>query len=112
MSASTFDALRSSLDCALLQPGDQEYDQARAIWNGMIDRRPAAIVRCQSVADVVAAVNFARDQGMALAVRGGGHNAAGNALCDDGLVIDLSGMRAVSVDPEARTARACLARVP
>jgi FAD/FMN-containing dehydrogenase len=106
MSASTFDALRSSLDCALLQPGDQEYDQARAIWNGMIDRRPAAIVRCQSVADVVAAVNFARDQGMALAVRGGGHNAAGNALCDDGLVIDLSGMRAVSVDPEARTARA------
>lgn len=106
MSARTFDALSSSLSGRVLLPGDAEYEQARALWNGMIDKRPAAIARCTSSADVVAAVNFARDQGYLLAVRGGGHNAAGNALCDDGLVIDLTAMRAVSVDPEARIARA------
>ena len=90
----------------MVRPGDTDYDQARAIWNGMIDRHPAGIARCASTSDVVAAVNFARDHGMLLSVRGGGHNAAGNAMCDDGSVIDLSNMNAVSVDPEARTARA------
>jgi FAD/FMN-containing dehydrogenase len=90
----------------LLLPDDAGYDQARALWNGMIDRRPGAIARCHNTADVVAAVNHARDHGHLLAVRGGGHNAAGNAMVDDGLVIDLSAMRSVTVDPEARTARA------
>jgi len=97
--------LDRSMRGTVLQPGDVDYDQARAVWNGMIDRRPAAIARCTSVADVVAAVQVARDHGLLLAVRGGGHNAAGNAMCDDGLVIDLSAMRSVTVDPNMRTAR-------
>src|SRR3954449_5410821 len=90
----------------LIQPGDGEYDEARRVWNGMFDRHPALVARCTSTADVVAAVNFARDNGMTVAVRGGGHSAAGYGTCDDGLVIDLSGMRNVDVDPAARTARA------
>ncbi len=106
MAASSLADLSSQLKGTLIRPGDAAYDQARAIWNGMIDKRPAAIARCTSTEDVVAAVNFARDHGYLLAVRGGGHNAAGNALNDDGLVIDLSGMRAVTVDPESKTARA------
>ena len=73
----------------LLQPGDEGYDAARAIWNGMIDRRPALIARCVGAADVLAAVRFARAHGLLVAVRGGGHNVAGNAVCDDGLMIDL-----------------------
>ena len=106
MSTRTFDALRNTLNGTVILPDDSDYDQARALWNGMIDKRPAAIARCRSTEDVVAAVNFAREQGYVLAVRGGGHNAAGNALCDDGLVIDLTSMREVSVDPQSRTARA------
>ena len=90
----------------LIQPGDGEYDEARRVWNGMWDRHPALIARCTSTADVVAAVNFARDNAMTVAVRGGGHSAVGYGTCDDGLVIDLSGMRNVDVDPDARTARA------
>jgi FAD/FMN-containing dehydrogenase len=90
---------------SIIHRGDADYDQARRVWNGMIDRSPAMIVRCHSAADVVAAVNFARDSNLPLAVRGGGHNAAGLALCDDGLVIDLSPMRAVSVDAKQRLAR-------
>src|SRR3954469_23800095 len=90
----------------LIQPGDGEYDEARLVWNGMWDRHPALIARCSRTADVVAAVNFARDNGMTVAVRGGGHSAPGNGTCDDGLVIDLSGMKKIEVDPEARTARA------
>ncbi|MHB1005846.1 MAG: FAD-binding oxidoreductase [Chloroflexota bacterium] len=90
----------------LLRPGDAGYDAARAIFNGMIDRRPALIARCAGVADVVAAVAFARDHGLLVAVRGGGHNVAGNALCDGGLVIDLSRMKGVRVDPGRRTAHA------
>src|SRR4051794_16544102 len=90
----------------LIQPGDGEYDEARAVWNGMWDRHPALIARCSRTADVVAAVNFARDNGMTVAVRGGGHSAPGNGTCDEGLVIDLSGMNKIEVDPAARTARA------
>jgi FAD/FMN-containing dehydrogenase len=90
----------------LLRPGNAGYDPARAIWNGMIDRKPTLIARCTGAADVIEAVNFARDNQVLLAVRGGGHNIAGHALCDGGLVIDLSAMRGIHVDPKTRTARA------
>jgi FAD/FMN-containing dehydrogenase len=96
---------KASLRGTLLQPSDEAYDAARVVWNGMIDRRPRLIARCHGVADVVAAVNFARRHGLLVAVRGGGHNVAGYATCDGGLMIDLSLMRAVRVDPAARTAR-------
>jgi FAD/FMN-containing dehydrogenase len=89
-----------------LRPGDSGYDEARKIWNGMIDRRPALIVRCTGTADVVACINFARQEGLPLAIRGGGHNVAGSAVCDDGLVVDLSTMKGIEVDAEARTVRA------
>jgi FAD/FMN-containing dehydrogenase len=91
---------------SIIRRGDAGYEDARKLWNGMVDRSPAIIVRCASTADVVAAVNFAREHGLLVAVRGGGHNAAGLGSCDDGLVIDLSGMRAVTVDAERRIARA------
>ena len=91
---------------AVIGPDDPDYDGARAVWNGMIDRYPALIARPRGVADVIAAVNFARDRGLPLAVRGGGHNVAGSAVRDGALVIDLSGMRGVRVDPDARTVRA------
>ena len=86
----------------ILRPSDGAYESARKIWNAMIDKRPAVIVRCATTADVVRAVHFARDHGLGLAVRGGGHHIAGNALCDDGLVIDLSQMKAARVDPARR----------
>jgi FAD/FMN-containing dehydrogenase len=88
----------------LLLPTSPGYDAARRIWNGAIDRHPACIARCTGVADVVAALRFAREHELEIAVRGGGHNVAGTAVCDDGLVIDLSAMRAVWVDPAGRTA--------
>src|SRR5262245_29592882 len=88
----------------LLFPASPGYDTARRIWNGAIDRRPACIARCTGVADVVAAVRFARDHDLEIAVRGGGHGVAGTAVCDDGVVVDLSAMRAVWVDPVGRTA--------
>src|SRR5918995_1065475 len=91
---------------AVLRPGDQDYDDARAIWNGLIDRRPALIVQCTGAADVVDAVNFAREQGLLLSVKGGGHNVAGNAVNDGGLVVDLSQMRGVHVDQPTQTVRA------
>jgi FAD/FMN-containing dehydrogenase len=87
----------------LISAGDADYDIARAVWNGAIDRRPRLIARCIGAADVVAAVRFARDHDLEIAIRGGGHNVAGTAVCDDGIVIDLSAMRAVRVDPVART---------
>jgi FAD/FMN-containing dehydrogenase len=99
------DQLQSQLRGQLLRPADAAYEGARSIWNAMIDRHPAAIARCAGTADVICAVNAAREQGWPLAVRGGGHNIAGNALCDDGLVIDLSLMRWAQVDPESRRAR-------
>ncbi|HEV8275539.1 MAG TPA: FAD-binding oxidoreductase [Streptosporangiaceae bacterium] len=86
-------------------PGQDGYDDARAVWNGTVDRRPRLIARCSGTADVAAAVRFARDHDLEIAVRGGGHNVAGTAVCDDGIVIDLSAMRAVWVDPAGRAAR-------
>src|SRR5690606_8470832 len=86
--------------------GDPDYEPARELWNGVIDKHPALVARCRGEEDVAAAVDFARDLGLPLAVRGGGHGVAGQALCDGGPVIDLSEMTEVAVDPEARTARA------
>jgi hypothetical protein len=88
----------------LIRPDDSDYDLARAVWNGAIDRRPRLIARCIGNADVVAAVRFAREHELEIAVRGGGHNVAGTAVCDDGIVIDLSAMRTVRVHPADRTA--------
>src|SRR6266498_2174117 len=90
----------------LLRPGDDAYDEARKVWNGMFDRRPALIARCAGTADVMSAVNFARDNGLQAAVRGGGHSFPGHSVCDGGLVIDLSPMKGIRVDPAARRARA------
>ena len=89
----------------VLGPGDPGYDDAREIWNGLIDRQPALIVQCSGAADVVDAVNFAREQGLVLSIKAGGHNVAGNAVNDGGLVVDLSQMRGVHVDPETQTVR-------
>lgn len=100
------EGLKSNLAGDVLVPESSAYEEARKVWNGMIDKRPRAIVRCSGVNDVVAAVKFARDSDSLVAVRGGGHNAAGLAVCDDGLVIDLSAMRDVQVHPEAKRARA------
>jgi FAD/FMN-containing dehydrogenase len=97
--------LRSSLQGPLLTPDSPAYDEARTIWNAMIDRRPALIARCTSAADVALVVRFAREHNLVLAVRGGGHNIAGNAVCEGGLLIDLSQMKAVQVDRDAKTAR-------
>ena len=88
----------------LIVPDHHDYDDARAVWNGAVDRRPRLIARCTGAADVAAAVRFARDRDLEVAVRGGGHNVAGTAVCDGGIVIDLSAMRAVTVDPVERTA--------
>ena len=88
----------------LIAPDHDDYDRARAVWNGTVDRRPRLIARCAGAADVAAAVRFARARDLEIAVRGGGHNVAGTAVCDDGIVIDLSAMRAVSVDPGTRIA--------
>ncbi len=88
----------------VLLPDDPSYNEVRQIWNAMIDRRPALIVRCASPEDVVQAVNLARDHNLLVSIRGGGHNIAGNAVCDDGLMIDLSLMKTVRVDPIARRA--------
>jgi FAD/FMN-containing dehydrogenase len=85
--------------------GEEGYDAARSIWNAMIDRHPALVVRCREAADVVEAIRFAREQKLLLSVRSGGHNIAGSAVCDDGLLIDLSLMKSVHVDPASRTAR-------
>ncbi len=98
--------LASQLRGEAILPGDPAYDEARRVWNGMIDRRPAVVARCRGVADVVACVRFAADHDVALAIRGGGHNVAGYGTCDGGLVIDLSPMRGVRVDPGRRTVRA------
>ncbi len=97
-------ALRESMRGDVLAPTDKGYDHARAVWNAMIDRRPHIIARCKGVADVIDAVSFARDQHLPISIRGGAHNVAGYAVCDGGLMIDLSLMRSVRVDPQARRA--------
>jgi FAD/FMN-containing dehydrogenase len=104
--SSAIDELRARIRGEVVTESDAAYADARLVWNGMIDRNPALIVRCTGNADVIAAVRFAREQGLPLAVRGGGHNVAGTAVADDALVIDLSGIRNVVVDSERRTARA------
>ncbi|MCW2541264.1 MAG: FAD-linked oxidoreductase [Frankiales bacterium] len=103
---SKFDELDTAMRGAVIRPGDDGYDAARAVYNGMIDRRPAAIARCVDVADVITATRFARAQQMLVSIRGGGHNAAGLGVWDEALVIDLSPMRGVVVDPVAKTVRA------
>ena len=100
--ATGIETLRRQFDGQIVLPRDAAYESARRIWNAMIDKHPALIARCATTSDVVRAVNFARDNGLPLAVRGGGHNIAGNAVCDDGIVIDLSQMKAATVDPAAR----------
>jgi FAD/FMN-containing dehydrogenase len=102
----TVDAFRARLRGPFLQRGDPDYDAARQVWNAMVDRRPALITRCAGAADVVTAVRFAREQGLAISVKGGGHSVAGKAVCDDGLMIDLTRMDGIRVDPVRRTARA------
>ncbi len=92
---SKVDALQSSLRGQLIRPQDESYDAARKIYNGMIDKRPGLIARCVDVADVIAVVNFARENKELLAIRGGGHNGPGLALCDDGIVLDLSMMKGI-----------------
>jgi FAD/FMN-containing dehydrogenase len=104
MKSDVVDHFKTTLRGPLLKPGDPEYDTARMIWNAMIERRPALIARCAGTADVLACVAFARDHGLPLSVRGGGHNIAGSALCDDGLVIDLTAMRSAAVEPDSRRA--------
>src|SRR5436190_22317228 len=98
--------LRTEFRGALLRPGEEGYDESRRIWNGAIDRHPALIARCVGADDVVAAVRFAREHDLPVSVKGGGHAVAGHSVCDDGLMIDLSLMKAVRVDPAVRTARA------
>src|SRR5436190_1689908 len=100
------ETLRGRFRGALLSPGEEGYDEARRVWNGAIDRRPALIARCAGADDVVEAVRFARERDLLVSVRGGGHAVAGHAVCDGGLMIDLSLMKSVRVDPAARTARA------
>ena len=103
---SAVDQFSAALRGRILRGGDDDYDSARAIWNGMIDRRPSLIAQCVGAADVAHAVRFARERGMVVSVRGGGHGVAGDAVCDGGMMIDLSQMRGVWVDPKEKTARA------
>lgn len=105
LSPASIDTLRSRLHGQLMLPSDSGYDAARTIWNAMFDRRPALIARCRDTEEVVAAVDFARENDLLCSVRGGGHNIAGHAVCDDGMMIDLSLMNAVEVDGQARIAR-------
>ncbi|MGV1010169.1 MAG: FAD-binding oxidoreductase [Dermatophilaceae bacterium] len=101
----TIAELRGSIEGTVAVPGDPDYDEARTVWNAVIDRRPALVLRCTGIADVIAGVSFARSEGLPIAVRGGAHSVAGFSTCDDGLVIDLGPMSAVHVDPQTRRAR-------
>src|SRR5919201_1291681 len=99
------DVLREAFSGDLILPGDPRYDVSRAVFNAMIDRRPALIARCASTADVAAAVDFARATGLVVAVRSGGHSVIGFGVCDGGIVIDLGGLKSIDVDSVAKTAR-------
>jgi len=98
--------LQSTFRGTVIAPGDTGYDERRRVWNGMVDRRPRLIARCASAADVIAAVNYGREQNLRIAVRGGGHSFPGHSVCDDGLMIDLSAMKGIRVDAGARRVRA------
>lgn len=104
VSSNAIDELKSAVRGPLLLPGDPNFDTARSIWNAMIDRHPAMILRCAGAADVRRGIAFARDHDLPLAIRGGGHNIGGSALCDDGLVLDLSSMKSVRIEPATRRA--------
>ena len=106
MTTPAFEALAVQLRGPIFQPGDEGYDSARVVYNAMHDRKPAVIVRAKDTGDVVAAVNYAREQGLLLAIRGGGHSVPGFGTCDDGVVIDLGGMNSVFVDAARKTVRA------
>jgi len=105
-STESITVLKTKVRGDVLLPDSADYDDARSIWNAMIDKRPGVIVQCTGVADVMAAVNFGRDEGLVIAIRGAGHNIAGNAVCNDGIVIDLSRMKSVHVNPVTRRAYA------
>src|SRR5688572_21090016 len=105
MTEQAITAFQQALRGRLIQPADADYDAVRAVYNGMIDKRPRLIARCVDAADVITAVNFARDQKLLVAIRGGGHNGPGLGSVNDGLVIDLSMMKSVRVDPAAGTVR-------
>src|SRR5881392_1264583 len=104
LNVANVDDFAGKLHGSVTRPGDSDYDEACALYNAMIDKRPALIARCADVDDVVAAVNFGRDNGLDIAIRCGGHNGPGLGSVDDGLVIDLSGLKSISVDPDARVA--------
>src|SRR6266446_3452985 len=104
LQASKMDACKKSLRGHALSPGDDGYEETRKVWNGHIDRRPGLIVCCVGVSDVLNAVHFARDNHLLVSVRGGGHNVAGSSICDGGIMIDLSPMKSIQVDPVKRTA--------
>lgn len=106
LDAATIQSLRNNLRGQVLCPNDAGYDTCRRVWNGLIDRSPAVIARCAGAADVMAAVDFARSNDLPLSIRGTGHNVAGTAVCDNGVMIDLSAMKGIRVDPERQTARA------
>ena len=99
------EVFRTGFRGEVIRPGDPAYDKARRIWNAIIDKHPGIIARCTGVADVVHAVSFARENELLIAIRGGGHNVGGRALCDEGMVIDLSRMKGIHVDAKNRTAR-------
>src|SRR3981189_231752 len=98
-------AFQNNFHGQVIEPGDASYDTARRIWNASIDKHPGLIARCLGVADIVRAVKFARANNLLVAVKSGGHNVGGRALCDDGIVIDLSVMKGIFVDSQARTVR-------
>src|SRR5262245_23876418 len=106
VNTSSIESFRTRIRGQVITPTDAAYETARRVWNAMIDKRPLLIVACAGVADVIATVNFARDNHLPLAVRGGGHSIAGNATCDGGVVLDFSRMKSVRVEPTTRTARA------
>jgi len=105
MQPETITQFKGQLRGELIEPADPRYEEARKVYNGMISRKPRLIAKCADVADVIAAVRFGHDQNLRVSIRGGGHNAGGLGVCDDGLVIDLSLIRYVHVDPSARTVR-------
>ena len=102
----TVEEFAGSLGGQLLRPGDDGYEESRRVFNAMIDKQPAMILRCAGASDVMKGIDFAREQGLVVSVRGGGHSIAGNAVCDGGLMLDLSTMKGMRVDPGRRTARA------